>query len=231
MTVTHSVVFPRGYPLILRKWFTAFGAFSITAPPQATWVRVSLSPAGGFKDDAPGWGGGGAFAFNAETSVAGTYTGQVGDSDHARTAQNDGLGDSWLKRPDGTLLGYADRGRPDGTPGLAANCTGYITRGGAAATASQGGASAGDDADPLALGFGGAGASSALAAYYGAGGGYELGHDFPTFPAGDGAVCVEFFSVNPNPGGYDTPPTTGGAEANFAGPTTSGLLVVLFSDI
>lgn len=197
--LNHSDVFPTGYPLRLRRFFTTPGTFSIniTSVTAATWLRVSMNAAGGFKDDAPGWGGAAAFAFDHELAVAGVYTGQVGDSDHARTAQNDVLGDSWVKRPDTSIFVYADRGRPGGAGGLVANCTGSIKRAGGAAASNHGGASAGDDADDMALGFGGQGASASQAAYWGGGGGYEAGHDFPTFPAGDGAVCFELFTFNP----------------------------------
>lgn len=197
MSILHSDLFPVGYPLLFRRHFSTPGAFSIAAPEGAVWIRVSSSGAGGFKDDAPGWGGGGAFAFDAESSVSGTYTVQVGDADHARTAQNDALGDGWVKRPDTSVLVYADRGRPNGSGGLIANCTGSIKRAGTASTSTHGGASAGDDADLYPLGFGGRGASSSVSAFYGGGGGFDLGHDVPTFPANDGLVCVEFFSANP----------------------------------
>lgn len=195
----HSVVFPAGYPLTFRRFFILPGVFSLTlsSVTASTWMRASAVGAGGFKDDAPGWGGGAAFAFDHEVAVVGTYMGQVGDADHARTAQNDALGDSWVKRPDGSTFVYSDRGRPGGAGGLVANCTGSIKRAGTASSGTHGGASAGDDADDMALGFGGQGASSNAAAYWGGGGGFEAGHDFSTFPAADGAICIELFTLNP----------------------------------
>ncbi|HKT53686.1 MAG TPA: hypothetical protein VJP88_04500, partial [Caulobacteraceae bacterium] len=162
MTILHSTLFPLGYPLIARYVFTTPGAFSVTAPAPpdfafgATYIRAGVSAAGGFRDNAAGWGGGAAFAFAGEACTPGAvYTGQVGDSQHSRPEADDALGDGWLKRPDSSLLVYGDRGRWNGNPGLAANCTGTIKRDGSAATANAGGASAGDDADPYPLGFGG----------------------------------------------------------------------------
>lgn len=220
-SILHSDLFPIGYPLIQRLYLSEPGtAMTVIAPPGTAWVRVSVSPAGGFKDDADGWGGGGAFAFAQEVCApAAVFHVQVGDTQHARPAANDALGDSWVKRADNTTLVYADRGRPDGSPGLAANSTGSIVRDGSAATSSHGGASAGDDIDPWALGFGGQGANTTRAAWYGAGGGHVSGFFlYPTFPAGDGRVCLEFYQYDPSGvPGSSTPPSSGN-QLDFTDP-------------
>lgn len=203
MTILHSDLFPLGYPLIARYVYTTPGGITVPVPLGSTWLRAGAGGAGGFQDSANGWGGGAAYAFAGEACAYGsTYTGQVGDSQFSRPAANTNLGDSWVRRPDASILTYADRGRPDGTPGATANCTGSTKRAGSAPTASQGGASAGDDADPFPLGFGGRGASDTVAAWYGGGGGYSSSgaYYFPQFPAGDGRLVLEFYRYNP---GYE----------------------------
>lgn len=203
MSVLHTDLFPLGFPLLQRIYFSLITAapVAIAAPYDAAYIRAMASGAGGFKDDAPGWGGGAAWAFTGETCAGGdVFTVQVGDSQHARVAANDALGDSWVKRPNGTALVYADRGRPNGTGGLVANSTGSVLRAGSAATGSAGGASAGDDSDPFPLGFGGRGATETLSAWYGGGGGRianDGAHKFLTFPPADGLLCVEFYLFNP----------------------------------
>ncbi len=199
MSIPHSTLFPRGYPLLQRLYFDVPGGpYSATAPAKALWVRASAGGCGGFKDDANGWGGGGAFAFDAELCAAGdAFTVQVGDTAFSRPSADTVAGDSWVKRPGGSVLVYADRGRHGGAGGLVANCTGSIKRAGVASTPLHGGASAGDDADDHARGFGGRGASTSLAAYYGGGGGFDNGRSLPLVAAADGRVCVEFYSRNP----------------------------------
>lgn len=198
--ILHPDLFPLGYPLLRRAWFLEPGLFDVVAPLGTTWIRASASPAGGFKDDVNGWGGGGAFAFDEEACAElASFSVQVGDSQFCRPAANTEAGDSWVKRAGGTVLVSADRGRPDGTPGLADNCVGSVVRSGQAAAINQGGASAGDDGDALPLGFGGRGASATVAAWYGGGGGRVSGSfKWPMKPAGDGRVCLEFFRRNPD---------------------------------
>lgn len=200
--IKHDVLFPLGYPLIDRVYFNEPGTFNVTAPALTSWVRSAVSGAGGFKDDVDGWGGGAAFAFASEDCDPGAaFQVQVGDSQFTRPTANTGQGDSWIKRGDSSILVQADRGRPDGSPGLLANCVGLIKRSGSAATASAGGASAGDDADPYPLGFGGVGASITNAPWYGGGGGRVSGpFTYPLFAAADGRACLEFYAVNP---GYE----------------------------
>jgi hypothetical protein len=212
VTIRHSVLFPSGYPLLKRivLILPTLTPVTIVTPPNTAWVRAAVGGAGGFKDNAAGWGGGAAYAFTEEaSSVASspTFTIQVGDSQFCRPSANTIAGDSWVKRSNGTALVYADRGRPDGTPGMVANSTGAIMRGGTAAASTHGGASGGDAGDTFDLGFGGRGASSSVSAYYGGGGGFELGHDFPTFPAADGRAVLEFYSRNPDPPPPPPPPT------------------------
>lgn len=194
---------PTSYSLIQRFYFDVPGAVAaITVPARSSWMRVAASGAGGFRTATVGWGGGAAYAFDAEACTPGdVYTGQVGDSQFAKSTADTVAGDSWIKRPGGSVLVYADRGRPDGTPGSSANCTGSIKRSGSAPTSDAGGVSAGDDADPYPLGFGGPGASRFLAPFYGAGGGRQV-YDGVTWynPPGDGRLCVEFYLFNP---GYD----------------------------
>lgn len=202
MSILDSVAFPTGYPLIERHYFDTPGAIAITAPPKTGYVRAGAQASGGFKDNADGWGGGASFAFSAEACAAGaTFTGWVGDSQFCRSSQNTTSGDSWIRRANSSLLVYADRGRPDGSPGLLANCTGTIKRSGSAAASDAGGASAGDDADQYPLGFGGQGASQTFAPWYGGGGGRQTyGSLVWLHPPGDGRLCVEFYSRN---AGYD----------------------------
>lgn len=199
MAILHSELFPIGYPLVSRQFFQLpAGPLAIVAPARAIWIRASANGSGGFRDGSPGFGGGAAFAFDAETCAPGdAFTVQVGNPEFARTAANTGLGDSWVKRANASLLVSADRGRPDGTAGQAANCTGSVTRNGSAGSSVLGGASAGDLLDDFPLGFGGRGASATQAAYYGGGGGYNAAGSFPLVAAGCGMVCVEFFLRNP----------------------------------
>jgi hypothetical protein len=200
--IRHDVLFPLGYPLISRIYFSDPGVWAAEAPPLTAWVRAAASGAGGFKDDADGWGGGAAFAFSSESCAPGAdFQIQVGDTQHSRPAANDALGNTWVKRADSSILVLADRGRPDGSPGLGANSTGLITRSGGAAGPSSGGASAGDDSDPFPLGFGGVGASITNAPWYGGGGGRVSGaFTYPQFAAADGRACLEFYAVDP---GYE----------------------------
>jgi hypothetical protein len=198
--ILHSDLFPIGYPLVQRLYFSEpVTAAAVIAPDGSAWVRTSASGAGGFKDNADGWGGGAAFAFAEEACLPGnTFSVQLGDTQHSRPATDDNLGDSWVKRGDSSIMVYADRGRHGGSPGLASRSTGSITRDGTAGTSGQGGASAGDDIDPWSLGFGGQGANPTRPAWYGAGGGHVTGfYLYPTFPAGDGLVCLEFYQYNP----------------------------------
>ena len=199
MPILHPDLFPLGYPLIRRVWFQEPGEYSVQAPADTTWVRASASAAGGFKDDVAGWGGGAAFAFDEEACAElATFTVQVGDSQFCRPSADTVAGDSWVKRAGGSILVYADRGRPDGSPGLADNSTGSIARSGSSAGMTQGGMAAGDDQDDFPLGFGGRGASTTAPAWYGGGGGRVAGpYRWPLKPPGDGRVCLEFFRRNP----------------------------------
>lgn len=203
MTVNFSDLFPLGYPLIQRTYFRTPGATGlIVAPPKTLFVRAAAAGAGGYKDDADGWGYGAAYAFRSEACAAGAqFTYQVGDSQFCRVAQNTVAGDTWIKRQDTSSLVYADRGKPT-QAGLVGNSAGAVRRAGSAPTGTDGGASAGDDADPYPLGFGGRGASRTLAPWYGGGGGRQT---YPIIgawfhPPGDGMACIEFWALNP---GYD----------------------------
>ena len=201
-----SDLHPTDFPLIQRVWLDRPGSYNLVAPTGTAFVRAAAAGCGGFKDDADGWGGGAAFAFNKEAAAAGaTFTAQVGDPEFSRPSANTTAGDSWVKRSNATNLVYADRGRPDGSAGLAANSTGLTTRSGSAATGSAGGAGAGDAGDTAAMGFGGRGANpgtseanlDALAAWYGGGGGRRSARQVPIIPAGCGLVCVEFYTQDP----------------------------------
>lgn len=196
--IQHDVVFPLGWPLIKVVYFDEPGTYTVTAPAGTAWLRVGSGGAGGFKDDADGWGGGAAFAYSEEACLPGAaFTVQVGDSQFARPSANTVAGDSWIKRADASVLVYADRGRPDGSPGLAANCTGVTKLDGSSATSDAGGASAGDDSDPNPMGFGGRGASLTNAPWFGGGGGRFTGpYLYPLFPPADGRICLEFYSAN-----------------------------------
>jgi len=203
MAVIWTEVFPLGYPLLGRVFLDAPGGpVAVQAPSGAVFVRAAVSGAGGFPDDVLRWGGGAAYAFRAEACAPGdVFTAQIGDSQFSRPTADTVAGDSWVKRPNSTVLVYADRGRHSGTRGLAVNSQGAIRRDGTDATADAGGPSAGDDADIYPLGFGGKGADIALAPYFGGGGGRSTYPGFAwNYPAGDGRVCLEFYRINP---GYD----------------------------
>jgi len=197
-----SNIFPRGYPLLQRAYVREPGAVgSIVAPAGAVWVRAGAAGAGGYMTSAPGWGGGAAFAYQSEACAPGdAFAYQNGDSQHATSSQEDGLADSWVKRPNSTFLVYAQRGRPDGGGGSAGACTGSVKRSGSAATSTQGGVAAGDDDLPAPMGFGGRGGTTTMPPWYGGGGGRVL---YPTqgvtwyHPPGDGMLCIEFYRTNP----------------------------------
>lgn len=192
-----SEIFPLVFPLVGRRYVDGPATnVAVTAPAGAKFVRAGVVGAGGYRTAGGAgsniWGGGGAYAFDAEACEPGDiFTVQAGNSFNDTT-----LGDSWVKRPGGSILVYADRGRPNGTGGLIANSTGTVVRAGSAGTSSGGGRSGSDDGDPFPMGLGGKGADRSYAAFWGGGG---RGVDWP-YNAGDGRACLEFYSINP---GFD----------------------------
>jgi hypothetical protein len=189
--------------LIDRQFYGTPGSTTITAPAKAAFIRVSLVGAGGWANG--GFGGGAAFARVKTTCAPGDqFSLQIGDTAHTLGA-GDASGDSLLKTtPGNVVLVKAERGKGTG-PGLAANSTGDIKRDGSAAGVSQGGACAGDDADPVPLGFGGRGGKSLMGPVPGGGGGKNYveyagsgGFQFLwTIVPGNGRACVEFFDQDP----------------------------------
>ena len=195
--------------LLSRTFYSAPGTQVIVAPDKAAIIRASLSAAGGWANG--GFGAGAAFArVKAVCAPGDQFSIQVGDIAHSLGA-GDALGDSILtKLPSNTVLAKAARGGGGNSPGLAANCVGDTKRSGAnpGNTAPDGsmagGLSAGDDADPYPLSFGGRGASHRIAAAPGGGGAknyveYQNGgyQQIWTLCPGNGLICVEFFDQDP----------------------------------
>ena len=202
--------------LLSRVFYGTPGVQTITAPANATFVRVSMVGAGGWDSNTgtgPGGvnGAGAAFARVKTTCTAGeSFSIQIGDIAHSKNA-GDALGDSKFTRVTGSvLLCSAARGTST-APGNASTCTGDTKRTGGAAAGTLCGPSAGDDVDTFPLGFGGRGAKSTdrasdLAAAPGGGGSSrnqvyqsaDLTYSvYLTYPPGNGRICVEFFDQDP----------------------------------
>lgn len=207
----YSTLFPDIAILKARKWFKSGGNFDFVVPAASKWCRLHLAPAGGYGDNNSG---GGAFVRHRfPVTVGENLKIQIGNPSTQTEASS-----SFVKRNDGTLIAYADRGRGNGNPGLAANSTGEIRRDGtpggqdstAGAYFGYGGDCVGDDADLIQI-FGrlrGARYGAAVPAvvrsaepggggkigYYDDGGDglHRLGH-----PGGAGLACFEFFDLRP----------------------------------
>lgn len=199
---TWTSLFPDEATLIGRKFFKIPGAATHTVPAGAKYVRAMALGCGGQGDH---WGGGGAFASDVVSVTPGDILKiQVGDVSTASVN-----GDSWVKRPDGTQIAYADRGRGNGVRGVAANCIGSIKRDGfpGSDAGGTGGASATDATGVAGLVPTGRGTTYAgtRAAGYGGGGHLlavfdEVGNfvKYVAYPAGGGLVVLEYYDANPN---------------------------------
>lgn len=189
--------------LIATKAFKVAGQFNFTVPAGANYMRASALGCGGQGDH---WGGGAAFARSVvPVTPTENIKVQVGDVSTASTP-----GDSWVKRNDGTtVICYADRGRGNGSRGLAANSIGDVTRDGLPGNDSTGvgGSAPGDSGDFGAVGLSGVGTNAARTNAAGPGGGgklqavYDENNNFVkyiAYPAGQGGVRLEFFDTNPN---------------------------------
>lgn len=204
MSTTWTSLFPDEAQLLGRVFKKLPGQYTITVPAGVGFVRAHALGCGGQGDQ---WGGSAAYARAIVAVTPGdALTVQVGDCSTASTP-----GDSWVKRQDGTIIVYADRGRGDGDRGQALLSTGDVTRdgqngnqitapsaGGGAVTADQ------NDTDPV-IGQGrGADFSQTRSGDYGCGGHliaqtlYGNFEGFVADPAGTGLICLEWFNANPN---------------------------------
>lgn len=208
--------------LISRTWYRTPGAAAATAPAGAVKMRISAVGAGGWPTlgFSGGGGGGAAYARTFLTVAPGaTFTLQIGDIAATLDTNANVLGDSICTRDgDSVVVCKAARGGGSGgfnigPAGLAANSIGDVTRDGSPGTTFGGGDSAGDDADPFPLGFGGQavrwfgfGTSDVHAAARGAGGAkrypvyYVEEFSFvrwQDFAPGNGQICIEFFNADP----------------------------------
>lgn len=191
--------------LLARKWFTEptiSSGYDYTVPTGAAFVRATAVGCGGQGEN---WGGGGAFVRKVAPVTPGeNLKVYPGDTKTAST-----LGDSWLKRNDGTVICYADRGRGNGTGGQASLSVGDVKRDGAAGASGMGGAPGSDSSDYAGLTFGGTGMvqdppGPFTPPDYG-GGGKQLPvyDEFGTYlgatayAAGTGVVVLEFFDADP----------------------------------
>lgn len=185
--------------LVQVKWLKEPGAYNVTVPAGAKFVRASALGCGGQGDH---WGGGGASARSRVAVTPGdNLVCQVGDTSTAGVA-----GDSFVKRNDGSVICYADRGRGIGSAGLAANSTGDVKADGAPGASNIGGAPASDATVYNPAGFGGVAQSisNTNAADYGGGGHLQgdsdengIGIVIGAFGAGTGLVCLQFFDSDP----------------------------------
>lgn len=200
---TWTSLFPDEAQLLGRVFKKLPGQFTVTVPAGVAFMRAHALGCGGQGDQ---WGGSGAYARAIVAVTPGeALTVQVGDCSTASTP-----GDSWVKRNDGTVIVYADRGRGDGDRGQALLSTGDVTRdgqdGNQNAGFEAGGALTADqnDYDPVFGQGRGAEYTKTRSGDYGCG-----GHRFPqtlngnfvgyvSWPAGTGIVCLEWFNANPN---------------------------------
>lgn len=200
-----STFFPDNPLLVARKWFKVMGGpYNHAVPVGAKWCRATIRACGGYGDNL---GGGGATSrVRFPVTPAENLIIQVGS-----TSTSSAAGDSYVKRNDGTILGYADRGRGSGTGGSEALSTGDTKRGGAAGSSTNGGTPGNDQPDtwpvmgpseaisPTDFAAGGVGFA------VGPGGGgvirYLLDGDGNNVragqPGGGGLVCLEFFDAKP----------------------------------
>lgn len=205
--------------LISRTFYKTPGTFTATAPAATAYLRVSLVGAGGWSSSNPtNRGGGSAFARKKLAATPGAqFSIQVGSiyENLITSGVSAPLADSIVTRvSDSVVIAKAAHGLGTSVPnkGTAANSIGDTVRdggdGGGNGYNTTTGFSAGDDADPYPLGFGGAGITpaannlSTIWAAPGVGGLYSspLTPDSTAtiyIPAGNGMVCVEWFNKDP----------------------------------
>jgi hypothetical protein len=197
--ITFTQTHPDEPTLVALVYLLDAGSYNVPVPAGANWLRASAGGCGGQGDH---WGGSGARARSTRTvTPADNLLCQVGQVNTQTTN-----GDSFVKRNDGTVIVYADRGRGDGTRGTASNSFGDFTFDGADGSVGGGGLPPSDAGDVYSLGFGGHAPSSSniQAADAGAGGLVATSTDengvglVPgTFGAGPGMLVLEFFDTNP----------------------------------
>lgn len=205
-----STIFP-GRRLISRVVYPhQAGAYTITAPASAAFIRASLVGGGAHL-------AGAAFARTKAVATPGeTFNLVVGN---CATVYNGAAGNTVLTRNTGSVIICRADGAEAGVAGTVAGSIGDTTRAGTVGSAAGAfkfaGQSGGDDLDPYPLGYGGGGAyleatsvadsgNRWLAAYWGAGGllnttGY-VNADGPiavNIWPGQGRATVEFFSSDP----------------------------------
>lgn len=218
--------------LVARNWYVTPGSgIAIVAPAGATILRVSMVGGGGSAEILH-CGHGAAFARKKLTvTPAQAFTLQVGRGQRPNGSPLGADGGTAValqsiltRNSDSAVICRAMNGS-DAGPGLASGCVGDVTRSGSSGvdgpgfqaggggwrSGPTGGASAGDDADVQALGFGGPGAVSDQQgqnhrAPYPGGGGVQFSQFYDThtlltsqayIPAGAGRACLEWFTKDP----------------------------------
>lgn len=211
MNFTHTDLYPNPVNLLLRKWFNEDDASSYLVPTIVGGKPVNISHmvayglgCGGMGD---GYGGGGALAkAKAKATPGEQLLLQVG-----KVSTASALGDTFVKRANNSVIIYADRGRGNGTPGLASNSTGDIKMDGKPGSGSAIliGAPPSDLEFQKSIGIGGFGffyAQSLLqAADYGGGGRLIPLYDsegiftgsYYSDGAGTGKICIDFLDGDP----------------------------------
>lgn len=191
--------------VLYSRKFYAGGTFNVTVPDgpgghsAAVWLRAHALGCGGQGDH---WGGSGARARSRVRVMPGdNLVIQCGLTSTATT-----IGDSWVKRNDGSVICYADRGRGNGNGGLASNSQGDVKFDGMAGSGGHGGSPSSDAADYAPAGFGGTGYDISVprSADYGGGGLIRTDVDetgqgivVGAYGGGLGLVCLEFFDSDP----------------------------------
>lgn len=199
---TWTQLFPDEAVLLGRRFFKEPGIYNATVPALTNFVRAHAVGSGG---QGSNWGGGGAYARSVVPVQPGdNLVIQVGDVSTATT-----VNDSFVKRNNGSVICYADRGRGIGTRGSASLSIGDITRDGSPGSdpTGVGGAPGGDLTDYATAGFGGRGTdyTQTFAPDYGGGGHRTVQTDgfgnfigYTAWVAGTGLVCLEWFDSNPH---------------------------------
>lgn len=204
----YSTLFPDAAQVIGRKFFKEPGAFDFVVPAAfplfpgvaPKFVRASCRGVGAQGGE---WGGGGAFARTKVPVAANDLLRlQVGTVSTGSTP-----GDSFVKRADGSVIAYADRGRGAGPGGLASNSIGDVRRDGAPGNrnAGRGGKPADDTPDfGTLIGPGFEGIYLNRSASWGGGGSLHPIFDeysnligYVITPGGTGVVVLEFFDADP----------------------------------
>lgn len=180
------------------------GAYTITAPAGAAFIRASLGGGGAHL-------AGGAFArVKAAATPGETFNLVVGNCATASPAG--AAGNTVLTRNTGSVIICRADGAESGVAGSVAGSIGDVTRAGTVGNTTLSGSSGGDDADPYPLGYGGFGAymdhagdaaqgNRWLAPYWGAGGllsvvSTDAGAVNDIWP-GQGRATIEFFRADP----------------------------------